>query len=107
MKILENNILNKLILDSEEYNEKIIRGGAKNESVNNDGGFPPIYEVVEEIQGDINKREYMSDNSIMNIHNILNNRKNVPFLPMRPRQGVEKSKIKYNNLNLKNKKNNI
>ncbi len=92
------------ILESENYNENIIHGGAKNETPNNDGGFPPIYEVVEQVKQDVKKREYMSDNSIMNIHNILNNRKNVPFLPMRPRTGKEKINIEYNKLNIKKTK---
>ena len=65
----------------------------------NYAGFPPIYEVIE--KGDTKKREFMSDTSIMNVHNILSNRKNVPFLPMRPRGNIKKVKLEYNNLSKK------
>jgi hypothetical protein len=67
-------------------------GGAENET--NYAGFPPIYEVI--IKGETNKRSFMNDISIMNVHNILNTRKNIPFLPMRPRGSIKNNKVEYN-----------
>jgi|688.fasta_scaffold1669202_2 hypothetical protein len=106
MKILENKLLNRLALESEEYQEKKMKGGKK-ETILNDGGFPLIYEIFDDFQENIKKREFMNDKSIINIHNILDNRKNVPFLPIRPRNSMNTVKIEYNNLNLKKRKNNI
>jgi hypothetical protein len=97
MPLLET--IKQLALESEQYTDNQYKGGANDDNIElNYAGFPPIYEIFE--KGDIKKREYMSDNSIMNVHNILNNRKNVPFLPMRPRGNV---KLTYNNIKQKNK----
>jgi hypothetical protein len=70
------------------------------EKIDLDGGFPPIYEILDKGQDKSKKREYMADNSVMSVHNILTDRKHMPFLPMRPTTNMNGVKIDYNSLNL-------
>ncbi len=72
-------------------------GGKK---IDFDVGFPPIYEILDKGKDESKKREYMADNSVMSVHNILTDRKHMPFLPMRPRTNMNGIKIDYNSLNL-------
>jgi hypothetical protein len=65
-----------------------------------DGGFPPIYEILEKSTDESKKREYMKDNSVMSVHNILTDRKQMPFLPMRIKTNLDGVEIDYNSLNL-------
>lgn len=70
------------------------------EKIDLDGGFPPIYEVLQKNKDESKKREYMTDNTVMSVHNILTDRKHMPFLPMRQRTNMEGVDIDYNSLNL-------
>ena len=74
------------------------------ERIDLDGGFPPIYEILEKNIDEKKKREYMKDDSVMSVHNILTDRKHMPFLPMRPRNKMDEINMDYNSLNLKRSK---
>lgn len=74
------------------------------ERIDLDGGFPPIYEILEKSTDEKKKREYMKDESVMSVHNILTDRKHMPFLPMRPRSKMDQVDMDYNSLNLNRSK---
>jgi len=98
---MTTHLIKRLSLESESYDDNKQYGGEQEKIITLDGGFPPIYEIIEKLQNDIKKREYMTDNSIMSVHNILTDRKKVPFLPLRPRNGITEVSMDFKEINFK------
>ncbi len=95
-------IIKKLSLETETYSPEPSKYyGGVNNILTLDGGFPPIYEILEKSEDDKKKREYMADNSIMSVHNILTDRKKIPFLPMRTRTGIDETVLDFKQVNFK------
>lgn len=73
-----------------------------------DGGFPLFFPVTKRVESEPEsesdegkkKREFQKDNTLMNVHDILDNRKKVPFLSVL--SGInDQVKVEYKKLNLK------